>query len=386
MSAPYVYADNAATTRLCPEALDAMMPFLTKSYGNPSSLHRRAAEPREALRRARETVAGILHAEPDEIVFTSGGTESDNIAVQGAATADPARKRIITTGIEHPAVLRTARRLEAEGCPLSILPVDGSGRVDPESLRRAITPDTALVSVMTANNEVGTIEPIDALGAICREAGVTFHTDAVQAVGHIPLDVSRMNVDLLSASAHKFNGPRGVGFLYVRRGSRVRRLMEGGGQENGWRSGTENVAGAVGLAAALRAADQRMRSDMRTLALDRDELFWHLLNIPGVCATGSRTNRLPGHVSIAVRGVSGESLALLLDLKGFAVSAGSACASGKAEPSHVLTAMGIDREDALGALRITFGRYNQISDVSRIGIAVAEAVETLRKMNGENEK
>lgn len=386
MSAPYVYADNAATTRLCPEALDAMMPFLTKSYGNPSSLHRMAAEPREALRRARETVAGILHAEPDEIVFTSGGTESDNIAVQGAATADPARKRIITTGIEHPAVLRTARRLEAEGCPLSILPVDGSGRVDPESLRRAITPDTALVSVMTANNEVGTIEPIDALGAICREAGVTFHTDAVQAVGHIPLDVSRMNVDLLSASAHKFNGPRGVGFLYVRRGSRVRRLMEGGGQEYGWRSGTENVAGAVGLAAALRAADQRMRSDMRTLALDRDELFWHLLNIPGVRATGSRTNRLPGHVSVAVRGVSGESLALLLDLKGFAVSAGSACASGKTEPSHVLTAMGIDREDALGALRITFGRYNQISDVSRIGIAVAEAVETLRKMNGEIEK
>ena len=371
----YVYADNAATTRVCEEALEAMKPYFSEFYGNPSSIYSFANKPREALAAARAAIAGIINAEPDEIVFTSGGTESDNFAILGAAYENAARGRhVITTQIEHHAVLHTAKRLEKEGFQVTYLPVDGEGFVAPAALEAALTDETTLVSVMAANNEIGTVEPLAALGEICRARKILFHTDAVQAVGHIPIDVRAMNVDLLSASAHKFNGPRGIGFLYLRRGSKVRRLVEGGGQERGRRSGTENVAGAVGMAAALSAAAAR-------LTALRDRLLENILKIPKTALTGSRTNRLPGLASVTVEGIEGESMVLLLDLQGIAASTGSACSTGSLDPSHVLMALGLKHETAHGSLRLSLGRYSDEADVEKISAVLPDIVARLRAMS-----
>lgn len=378
----YVYADNAATTRVCEEALEAMKPYFSEFYGNPSSIYSFANKPREALAAARATIAGIINAEPDEIVFTSGGTESDNFAILGAAYENAARGRhVITTQIEHHAVLHTAKRLEKEGFQVTYLPVDGEGLVAPAALEAALTDETTLVSVMAANNEIGTIEPLAALGEICRARKILFHTDAVQAVGHIPIDVRAMNVDLLSVSAHKFNGPRGIGFLYLRRGSKVRRLVEGGGQERGRRSGTENVAGAVGMAAALSAAAARMDEESARLTALRDRLLENILKIPKTAVTGSRTNRLPGLASVTVEGIEGESMVLLLDLQGIAASTGSACSTGSLDPSHVLMALGLKHETAHGSLRLSLGRYSDEADVEKISAVLPDIVARLRAMS-----
>ena len=378
----YVYADNAATTRVCEEALEAMKPYFSEFYGNPSSIYSFANKPREALAAARAAIAGIINAEPDEIVFTSGGTESDNFAILGAAYENAARGRhVITTQIEHHAVLHTAKRLEKEGFQVTYLPVDGEGLVAPAALEAALTDETTLVSVMAANNEIGTIEPLAALGEICRARKILFHTDAVQAVGHIPIDVRAMNVDLLSASAHKFNGPRGIGFLYLRRGSKVRRLVEGGGQERGRRSGTENVAGAVGMAAALSSAAARMDEESARLTALRDRLLENILKIPKTAVTGSRTNRLPGLASVTVEGIEGESMVLLLDLQGIAASTGSACSTGSLDPSNVLMALGLKHEPAHGSLRLSLGRYSDEADVEKISAVLPDIVARLRAMS-----
>ena len=378
----YVYADNVATTRVCEEALEAMKPYFSEFYGNPSSIYSFANKPREALAAARAAIAGIINAEPDEIVFTSGGTESDNFAILGAAYENAARGRhVITTQIEHHAVLHTAKRLEKEGFQVTYLPVDGEGFVAPAALEAALTGETTLVSVMAANNEIGTVEPLAALGEICRARKILFHTDAVQAVGHIPIDVRAMNVDLLSASAHKFNGPRGIGFLYLRRGSKVRRLVEGGGQERGRRSGTENVAGAVGMAAALSSAAARMDEESARLTALRDRLLENILKIPKTALTGSRTNRLPGLASVTVEGIEGESMVLLLDLQGIAASTGSACSTGSLDPSHVLMALGLKHETAHGSLRLSLGRYSDEADVEKISAVLPDIVARLRAMS-----
>ncbi len=378
----YVYADNSATTRVCDEALEAMQPYFREYYGNPSSIYSFSNKPREALNEARKTIAEIIHAEPDEIIFTSGGTESDNYVLLGAAYENAKRGRhIITSQIEHHAILYTAKRLEKEGFSVTYLPVDSEGYVSPAALEAAITPETTLVSVMMANNEVGTIEPVAELGRICREKKVLFHTDAVQAIGHIPVDVKAMNIDLLSASAHKFNGPRGVGFLYMRRGSKVRHLIEGGGQERGRRSGTENIPGIVGMAAALKAAADRMEEETKRLTAMRDNLFDRLLQIPKTIPTGSRTDRLPGLVSLTVEGIEGESMVLLLDMNGVAASTGSACSTGSLDPSHVLMALGMKHETAHGSLRLSLGRYNTEEDVEKIAKVLPEVVARLREMS-----
>lgn len=378
----YVYADNAATTRVCDEAVAAMMPYFGELYGNPSSIYSFASAPREALANARATIAKIINAEPDEIIFTSGGTESDNHAILGAAYENAARgKHIITTQIEHHAVLHTAKRLEKEGFTVTYLPVDSEGRVDPAALEAAITPETTLVTVMAANNEVGTIEPIAEIGKICRERKILFHTDAVQAVGHIEIDVKAMNIDMLSASAHKFNGPRGVGFLYVRRGSKVRRLIEGGGQERNRRSGTENIAGIVGMATALSYAHEHMAEESARLSALRDQLMGEILKIPATTATGSLTHRLPGIVSVTVEGIEGESMVLLLDLNKIAASTGSACSTGSLDPSHVLIALGMKHEVAHGSLRLSLGRYSTEEDVEKIASTLPGIVERLRMMS-----
>ena len=378
----YVYADNAATTRVCDEAVAAMMPYFGELYGNPSSIYSFASAPREALANARATIAKIINAEPDEIIFTSGGTESDNHAILGAAYENAARgKHIITTQIEHHAVLHTAKRLEKEGFTVTYLPVDSEGRVDPAALEAAITPETTLVTVMAAHNEVGTIEPIAEIGKICRERKILFHTDAVQAVGHIEIDVKAMNIDMLSASAHKFNGPRGVGFLYVRRGSKVRRLIEGGGQERNRRSGTENIAGIVGMATALSYAHEHMAEEAARLSALRDQLMGEILKIPATTATGSLTHRLPGIISVTVEGIEGESMVLLLDLNKIAASTGSACSTGSLDPSHVLIALGMKHEVAHGSLRLSLGRYSTEEDVEKIASTLPDIVERLRMMS-----
>ena len=378
----YVYADNAATTRVCDEAIAAMQPYFTEYFGNPSSIYSFAAAPREALKNARETVAKIINAQPDEIIFTSGGTEADNHAIFGAAYENAARgKHIITSQIEHHAVLHAAKRLEKEGFTVTYLPVDSEGRVNPADLKAAITPETTLVTIMAANNEVGTIQPIEEIGAICREHKILFHTDAVQAVGHIPLDVKAMQIDMLSASGHKFNGPRGVGFLYIRRGAKVRRLIEGGGQERNRRSGTENVAGIVGMAAALSTASEHMAEESVRLAALRDKLLTEILKMPKTNLTGSMTHRLPGIASVTVEGIEGESMVLLLDLNKIAASTGSACSTGSLDPSHVLIALGLKHEVAHGSLRLSLGRYSTEEDVEKICATLPGIVERLRMMS-----
>jgi cysteine desulfurase len=379
----FVYADNAATTRLCDEALKAILRYETEDYGNPSADYTFSDGARRALISAREEVAAALHAKADEIVFTSGGTESNNHALLGAANANVSKgKHIIASAIEHKAVMNPLKKLEKQGFIVTYLPVDGYGSVDLGALYAATRPDTALISVMAANNEIGTIQPLEKIGAFAREKGILFHTDAVQAAGHVPLDVEKMHIDLLSLSAHKFNGPKGVGALYIRRGVNVANLIEGGGQEKSRRSGTENVPGIAGLAAALRWAEENRVSEAERLRGLAGRLREGLLKIPRVRLTGHPQNRLPGLCSALIDGVDGGSVVSWLDIEGIAASAGSACSAG---PSHVLLAIGFSRDEARGGLRFSLGRYNTGEDVDIILEKLPAIVEKLRMLSPDHQ-
>ena len=377
-----IYLDHSATTAVDQRVVEAMSPYWTQMYGNPSSIYGLGRRAAAALEDARGRVARVLNCQPAEIVFTGCGTESDNLALRGAvlAAAPQGRRHIIITAIEHHAVLHTARELaEQFDCDVTILPVDRQGLVDPAAIAGALRPDTALVSVMYANNEVGTIQPIAEIGAIVRQHGALFHTDAVQAGGHLGLDVQALSVDLLALSAHKFHGPKGVGMLYVRRGARLLPTQTGGSQERGRRSGTENVPYIVGLAHALELAQaDRGAESVRLLAL-RERLWAGLAaRIPDIELTGHPTHRLPGHLSLIVRGAEAQSLLIALDLAGVAASSGSACASGAPTPSHMLTAMGYDPVAALGALRLTLGREHTEADVDFVIERLPKIVERIR--------
>jgi len=372
-----IYLDHAATTPLRPEVLEAMLPYLTEHFGNPSSLHASGRRARQGLDEAREKVATILGARPREIVFTGGGSESDNLAIKGAAWAASARGRhIVTSSVEHHAVLNTCAMLERQGFEVTYLPVDRYGRVDPDQLAEALTDHTTVVSIMYANNEVGTIQPIAEIGAICRQRGVLFHTDAVQAGGFLPLHVDRLGVDLMSLGAHKLYGPKGVGALYIRQGTALLPQAQGGSQERQRRAGTENVAGIAGFGHALELAqgDTAARdADNIRLAALRDQLSSGLLQIAGTVLTGHPTERLPNSSSLLLDGLEGGDLVAALDLEGVEVSTGSACTSGSTEPSHVLLAMGIDPLRAHGSLRLTPGRGTTEADIART-IELASAV------------
>lgn len=377
----WIYADHAATTPLSKAALAAMEPYLTEEFGNPSAVSAPGRRAKRALEEARETVADAFGAEPREIYFTSGGTEADNWVLRSAPRAAGAgRDEIVTDAVEHHAVLRTAGELRRAGRPVTVLGVDEFCRVTPEALRCALSVKTALVSVMAANNEVGTLMPVAELAAAARGSGAFFHTDAVQAAGHIPLDVKELGVDFLSFSSHKFGGPKGMGGLYVRGGIELEPLLFGGGQERGLRPGTENVAGAVGMAAALRESCRAMTEDMARVSALRDRLIRGVLRIPGSRLTGDPENRLPGNASFVFEGVEGEALLLLLDQRGICASSGSACSAGAAEPSHVLLAMGIAPELARGALRLTLGADNTGVDVDAILGALPGIVARLRSV------
>ena len=375
-----IYADNAATTRMSKTAIEAMMPYLTEYYGNPSSLYTAGQQAKEALENARELVARCIGAQPREITFTSGGSEADNMAIRSAAAIGRknGRMHIVSDTIEHHAVLHTLKKLEDEGFEVTYLPAHEDGLIRPEELKAALRDDTCLVTVMYANNEIGTIQPICQLGKICRERGVLFHTDAVQAVGHIPVDVIRDNIDLLSASAHKFHGPKGVGFLYAKKGVRLTNLIEGGAQERGKRAGTENVPGVVAMAAALREAIDAMPAVSGRVAAMRDRLIEGLSSIPHAALNGDREQRLPSNVNFCFEGIEGESLLLLLDDKGVAASSGSACTSGSLDPSHVLLAIGRVHDVAHGSLRLTIGDDITEEEIDYIIEAVKDVVAYLR--------
>ena len=379
----FVYADNAATTRIAPQVLDAMLPYLKEEYGNPSTLYKLGREAKIAIEKAREQVAQVIGAKAEEIFFTGSGTEADNMALKGVlyGPAGKGKKHLITIKIEHHAILHTAMALEKEGFQVTFLDVDKNGRVDLEELKQAITPDTALVSIMAANNEVGTIQPIEEIGKICREKGVLFHTDAVQAFGHMPLDVNKMNIDLLSLSAHKINGPKGSGALYIRRGLGLRPVIEGGGQERNRRSGTENVAGIVGLGQAAQLAMETMEEESARLKALAKKLTDGVLQIPETILTGDPENRLPGACSFAISAIEGESLVLYLDMEGICTSTGSACSTGSLDPSHVLMAIGLSHEVSHGSLRVTLGRFNTEEEVDYIIETLPKVVEKLRSMS-----
>jgi cysteine desulfurase len=376
-----VYLDHAATTPVDPEVAEAMSRVLHETHGNPSSIYAEGRAAREAVDRARDEVAAAINAEPSEIVFTSGGTEADNLALRGALRARrDERDGLVTTAIEHHAVIDTARDLERYAhVRLTVVGVDRQGVVDPAAIREATDERTSLVSVMHANNEIGTIEPIAEIGAICRDLGATFHSDAVQTVGALEVDVRTIPVDLLSINAHKFYGPKGVGALYVRRGTRLATMQTGGGQEKGRRTGTENVAGVVGLGVAMRIARQRRASESPRQARLRDRLISGVrTRVPDAVLNGHPTDRLPNNASFCIPGTEGESLIVALDLEGFAVSSGSACTSGETEPSQVILALGIDRELAKGSLRVTVGRSTTEAQVDRFVDALARVVARLR--------
>ena len=377
-----IYADNAAATRLSPAALAAMMPYFTEKYGNPSSLYDFAGQAKAGLEQARSEVAGCLNAGPGEIFFTSGGTESDNWALRGAAEALGKRGRhILISAVEHPAILHTGPWLKKQGFEVEILPVDGYGAVQPETLKKALRPDTILVSVMLANNEIGTIEPIQELAATAHANGALFHTDAVQAVGHIPVDVKALGVDLLSLSGHKFHGPRGTGALYIKKGAAILPLIYGGGQEHNRRSGTENVAGAVGLAAALRERCAALETDIKRIAALRDKLITGVLKLPRARLTGDPVNRLPSIASFTFEAIEGESILLQLDARGICASSGSACSSTSLEPSHVLLAIGLSHEVAHGSVRFSLGDDVTEENVDTIIQSLTEVVNNLRTMS-----
>ena len=381
-----IYMDHAATTPVDRRVLEAMLPYWTEQYGNPSGVYRLAREAAKAVQEARETVAGILNCKPREIIFTGCGSESDNLALRGVALAQRARGKgnhIITTPIEHHAVLHTAEELRDRfGFELTLVPVDRYGVVDPDDVARAIRDDTVLVSVMYANNEVGTIEPIAEIGKIAREKGIPFHTDAVQAGGALPLNVDELNVDLLSLSAHKFYGPKGIGVLYVRKGTPLLPMQTGGGHEYNRRAGTENTAYIVGLATALRLAYEELESRNAHMQRLRDRLIEEITaEIPDVQLTGHPTNRLPNNASFVIKYIEGESMLLKLDLEGICASSGSACTSASLEPSHVLTAMGIPHEIAHGSLRLTLGRDNTDEDIDYVMSVLPGIVQKLRAMS-----
>lgn len=378
-----IYADNAATTKMSKTAVEAMMPYIENIFGNPSSLYTAGQRAKEAVERSRETVARLIGAEPREIIFTSGGSESDNTAILSAA-AEGKRKgklHIISDTIEHHAVLHTLKKLEGEGFEVTYLPVTREGLVRAEDVAAAIRPDTCLVTVMYANNEIGTVEPVKEIGKICRERGVTFHTDAVQAVGHIPVNVKEDNIDMLSASAHKFHGPKGVGFLYVKRGIRLTNLIEGGAQERGRRAGTENVPGIVASAAALEEQIESLDCNVAKLTSLRDRLIKGLSEIPHSALNGDASLRLPSNVNFCFEGIEGESLLLLLDDKGICASSGSACTSGSLDPSHVLLAIGRVHDVAHGSLRLTLGDDATVEEIDYIIESVKEVVERLRSFS-----
>ena len=379
----FVYADNAATTKLSPAVLEAMMPYLTEEYGNPSSLYRFGNHAKRAIEQARKEVADVLGAEPFEILFTGGGSEADNWVKEIMRSLKARGKNhFITSAVEHHALLHSAQRLQKEGFEVTFIPVDREGQLDPEQVRAAIRPETGLVSIMFANNEIGTIYPIKEIGAICRQAGVLFHTDAVQAAGHLPINVKEMNIDLLSLSAHKFHGPKGVGAFYCRRGIPLPSLIDGGAQERGKRAGTENVAGIVGLGAALRLANEEMSEASARVSAMRDRLIDGILQTVPMCRlNGPRHNRLPGNCNISFLGIEGESLLLRLDLAGIAASSGSACASSSLDPSHVLLAIGLPHEVAHGSVRLSLSDYNTEEDVDYILEKLPEIVSTLRSMS-----
>lgn len=378
-----VYMDNAATTALRRDVLDAMMPYLTDIYGNPSSLHYFGQEAHKAVENARHQVASALNAEDNEIVFTGCGTEADNMALKGIAEKYQSKgKHIITSSVEHHAILHTCEYLEKHGFEVTYLPVDEYGMVKAEQVRDAIRSDTILVSIMFANNEVGTIMPIKEIGAVCREKGVFFHTDAVQAVGHEAIDVKAMNIDLLSLSAHKLHGPKGVGALYIRKGIVVPPLLHGGAQERRKRAGTENVAGIVGLGKAIEIACSDIEGTSKRMCYLRDKLINGIeASIPEVKLNGHRTERLPGNVNFSIKYIEGESILLMLDINGIAASSGSACTSGSLDPSHVLLAMGMPHETAHGSLRLTLGDDTTEDDIDYVLEVLPEIVVKLRKMS-----
>ena len=378
-----IYADNAATTQMSRAAIDAMLPYLETIYGNPSSLHSVGQQAAGALLSARDRIAKCLNASPREIYFTSGGSEADNQAILSAAHLGErkGKKHIISTAFEHHAVLHTLQKLEKEGFTVELLPVGPIGTVTAQQMKDAIREDTCLVSVMYANNEIGSILPISEIGAVCREAGVLFHTDAVQAAGHLPIDVKAQNIDLLSLSAHKFHGPKGTGVLYARQGVFLTNLIEGGAQERGKRAGTENIPAIMGMAAALEDAYAHLDENAKRVSALRDRLIDGLSKIPHSALNGDPVNRLPGNVSFCFEGVEGESLLLLLDVKGICASSGSACTSGSLDPSHVLLAIGRPHDVAHGSLRLSLCEWNTDEEIDRILDAVPEVVECLRGMS-----
>ena len=378
-----IYADNAATTQMSRAALDAMLPYLETIYGNPSSLHSVGQQAAGALLSARDRIAKCLNASPREIYFTSGGSEADNQAILSAARLGErkGKKHIISTAFEHHAVLHTLQKLEKEGFEIELLPVGPIGTVTAQQVKDAIREDTCLVSVMYANNEIGSILPIGEIGAVCREAGVLFHTDAVQAAGHLPIDVKAQNIDLLSLSAHKLHGPKGAGVLYARQGILLTSLIEGGAQERGKRAGTENLPAIMGMAAALEDACAHLGENAKKVSALRDRLIDGLSRIPHSALNGDPVNRLPGNVSFCFEGVEGESLLLLLDAKGICASSGSACTSGSLDPSHVLLAIGRPHDAAHGSLRLSLCEWNTDEEVDRILKTVPEVVAYLRGMS-----
>lgn len=378
-----IYMDHASTTPMAPEVIEAMAAAFVEIFGNASSLHQPGLSARAALEEARERVAGLIGAEAGEVYFTSGGTESDNLAIRGAALANRDRGRhIITTTIEHPAVLEPCKALEKEGFEVTYLPVTREGLVEVEALEAAIREDTILISIMHANNEIGTIQPIAEAGEIARSRGIVFHTDAVQTVGKIPAKVDDLGVDLLSISSHKLHGPKGVGALYIRKKTPIEPIIFGGGHERGMRSGTENVPGIIGLAAASELAGRNLEEEMVRISGMRDRLADYVLErVEDTWVNGSRTKRLPNNLSLGFSFIEGEALLLRLDAKGIAVSTGSACSSKKTVASHVLTAIGLRPQEAHGSLRVTLGRENTDEEVDRVGEAIVEVAESLRAMS-----
>ena len=378
-----IYVDNAATTKTSRTAIEAMLPYMDKIYGNPSSLHSVGQAAADALRKAREEAAEVLGCEPTEITFTSGGSEADNQALVSAAAigARKGKKHIISTAFEHHAILHTLKKLEKEGFEVTLLDVHENGMVSAQQVADAIREDTCLVSVMYANNEIGSIQPIAEIGAVCKEKGVIFHTDAVQAVGHVHINVKEENIDMLSLSAHKFHGPKGVGLLYARKGVRLTNIIEGGAQERGKRAGTENIPGIVGMVAALKEANANIDANAEKVSALRDRLIEGLEKIPHSALNGDRTKRLPGNVSFCFEGIEGESLLLLLDAKGICASSGSACTSGSLDPSHVLLAIGRPHEVAHGSLRLTLSEENTQEEVDYIIEETTKVVKYLRDLS-----
>ncbi len=379
----FVYADNAATTCVSKTALDAMMPYLTEQYGNPSSLYAFAQNAKEALENARKTVADIIGARPKEIYFTSGGSEADNQAIVSMAKvgALKGKKHLISTKFEHHAVLHTLKKLEKEGFEVTLLDVHEDGVVRLEDLEAAVREDTALVTIMFANNEIGTVQPIKEIGEFCRARKIPFHTDAVQAAGHMPINVQEMNIDLLSMSGHKFHAPKGVGVLYAKTGMPLFNIIEGGAQERGKRAGTENIPGIVALAAALKESVDNMEANTAKIIPMRDKLFTELSKIPHSKINGSLEHHVPGTVNMCFEGIEGESLLLLLDAKGVCASSGSACTSGSLDPSHVLLSLGLPHEVAHGSLRLSIGEYNTMEEIDHIIKVVPEVVSYLRDIS-----